>query len=67
VLGVPQVMMSLVQRLQLGGGCHFRNMTVPRAGNGDRESAGTVHVKGPVSMAGSWYLCLQQEAACSMS
>jgi hypothetical protein len=67
VLGVPQVMMSLVQLLQLGVGCHFRNMTVSRAGNGDRESAGTAHVKGPVSMAGSWYLCLQQEAPCSMS
>jgi hypothetical protein len=42
-------------------------MTVPRAGTGNRESAGTVHVKGPVSIAGSWYLCLQQETACSMS
>ncbi len=64
--GVPQVMMSPVQRLQMGV-CHFRNMTVPRAGNGDRESAGTAHVMGPVSIAGSWYLCLQQETACSMS
>jgi hypothetical protein len=64
---VPQVMMSPVQRLQMGGGCHFRNMTVPRAGNGNRESAGTAHVKGLVSMAGSWYLCLQQETEWSMS
>ncbi len=69
VSGVPQVMMSPVQRpgLQLGGGCHFRNMTVPSAGTGNRESAGTVHVKGPVLMAGSWYLCLEQETACSTS
>jgi hypothetical protein len=51
VSGVQQVMMSPVQQLQLEGGCHFRNMTVPRAGNGDRESAGTVHVKEPVLMA----------------
>jgi hypothetical protein len=65
--GVPQVMMSPVQRLQMGGVCHFRNMTMPRAGTGNRESAGTAHVKGPVSMACSWYLCLQQETACSMS
>jgi hypothetical protein len=65
---VQQVMMSPVQRLQMEGGeCHFRNMTVPRAGDGNRESAGTAHVKGPVSMAGSWYLCLQQETECSMS
>ncbi len=35
-----------------GGECHFRNMTVPRAGTGNSESAGTAHVKGPVSMAG---------------
>jgi hypothetical protein len=49
------------------GGCHFRNMTVPREGTGNRVSAGTAHVKGSVSMAGSWYLCLQQERACSMS
>jgi hypothetical protein len=43
------------------------SLPVPRAGTGDHESAGTAHVKGPVSMAGSWYLCLQQETACSMS
>ncbi len=67
VSGVPQVMMSPVQQLQLGVGCHFRNMTVPCAGTGNSESAGTAHVKGPVLMAGSWYLCLQQETACSMS
>jgi hypothetical protein len=42
-------------------------VTVPRAGTWNRVSAGTAHVKGPISMAGSWYLCLQQEAACSMS
>ncbi len=48
-------------------GCHFGNMTVPSAGTGNRESAGTLHVKGPVLMAGSWYVCLQQETACSMS
>ncbi len=36
-----------------GGECHFWNMTVPRAGTWNRESAGTAHVKGPVSMAGS--------------
>ncbi len=42
-------------------------MTVPRAGDGNRESAGTAHVKGPVPMACSWYLCLQQETECSMS
>jgi hypothetical protein len=59
--------MSPVQRLQMGGVCHFQNMTVPSAGTGIRESAGTAHVKGPVLMAGSWYLCLQQETACSMS
>ncbi len=40
---------------------------VPRAGNGNRESTGTAHFKGPVSKAGSWYLCLQQETECSMS
>jgi hypothetical protein len=35
------VMMSPVQRLQLGGGFHFRNMSVPHAGTGNSESAGT--------------------------
>ncbi len=65
---IQQVMMSPVQRLQMEGGeCHFRNMTVPRAGDGNRENAGTAHVKGPVSMACSWYLCLHQETECSMS
>ncbi len=48
-------------------GCYFWNMTLPSAGTGNRESADMEHVKGPVSMAGSWYLCLQQETACSMS
>jgi hypothetical protein len=35
------------------GKCHFWNMTVPRAGTGNRESAGTAHVKGSVLMAGT--------------
>ncbi len=70
VSGVPQAMMSPVQRLQMGGVCHFWNMTVPRAGTGNRESTGTAHVKGPVSMAGSWYLLsstgdsMQYELSC---
>jgi hypothetical protein len=42
-----------------GGVCHFWNMTVPHAGTGNSESTGTAHVKGPVSMASVWYLCLQ--------
>jgi hypothetical protein len=53
--------------VMVGVGVHFQNMTVPCAGTGNRESAGTANVKGPVLMAGSWYLCLQQETACSMS
>jgi hypothetical protein len=44
-------------------GCHFWNMTVPCAGTGNSESAGTAHIKGAVSMADLWYLCLQQETA----
>ena len=65
---LQQVMMSPVQRVpRAGGECHFRNMTVSGAGDGNRESAGTAHVKGPVSMAGSWYSCLQQETEWSMS
>ncbi len=60
------MMMSPVQRLRWCGG-HFRNMTVPRADTGNSESAGTEYIKGHASVPGSWYLCLQQETACSMS
>jgi hypothetical protein len=46
------MVMSPVQRLQWWWwGGYFWNMTVPRAGTWNRVSAGTAHVKGPITMA----------------
>jgi hypothetical protein len=49
------------------GWCQFSNMAVPHVVAWNRVSGGTAQVQGPISIAGSWYLCLPQETASGMS
>jgi hypothetical protein len=52
---------------ELGVGGQFCNMSVTHAVTWNRVSGCQAHVQGPILIACWWYLCLQQETACSMS